>query len=51
MTSKKLGEGAFGVVYQVKDQASSEVFALKDIRCEDVGSLDDALTEAENSCR
>lgn len=48
MTSKKLGEGAFGVVYQVTDQASSEVFALKDIRCEDVGSLDDALTEAEN---
>lgn len=48
MTLRKHGEGAFGVVYQVKDQASSEVFAVKDIRFEDVGSLNNARTEAEN---
>jgi len=45
---KKLGEGAFGVVYQVKDQASSEVFALKDIRCENESALNNAVSEAKN---
>ena len=48
MTQRKLGEGAFGVVYQVKDQASSKVFALKDIRCENESALDNAVSEAEN---
>ena len=32
VTQKKLGEGAFGVVYEVNDQASSPVFAQIDIR-------------------
>lgn len=46
-TQKKLGEGAFGVVYQVKDQASSKVFALKDIRCENESALNNAVGEAK----
>ena len=48
VTQKKLGEGAFGVVYQVKDQASSEMFALKDIRCENESALNTAVSEAKN---
>ena len=50
-TQKKLGEGAFGVVYHVKDQACSKVFAMKDIRCENKSALDNALSEAENTCK
>ena len=45
---KKLGQGAFGVVYQVKDKATSEVFALKDIRCEEESSLCNAVSEAKH---
>ena len=30
---KRLGKGAFGVVYKVKDEASSTVYALKDVLC------------------
>ncbi|XP_078364002.1 serine/threonine-protein kinase PDIK1L-like [Oculina patagonica] len=48
---KTLGNGAFGVVYQVKDQATSEVFALKDICCENDSGLQDALSEAESLCK
>ena len=28
---RRLGNGAFGVVYKVKDEASYEVYALKDV--------------------
>ena len=45
---KTLGQGAFGVVYQVKDKAISEAFALKDIRCENNESLNNAVSEAES---
>ena len=48
MTQKKLGEGAFGAVYQVKDQISSEMFALKDIRCENESALNTAVSEPMN---
>lgn len=47
-TQKKLGEGAFGVVYQVQDQASSKVFALKNILCENESALNNAVSEAKN---
>ena len=47
-TQKKLGEGAFGVVYQVQDQASSKVFALKNILCEIESALNNAVSEAKN---
>lgn len=48
MIQKTLGEGAFGVVHQVKDQASSEEFALKYIRCENESALNNAVSEAKN---
>jgi len=48
VTQKKLGEGAFGVVYQVKHQANSKVFALKDISCDNESALNNAISEAEN---
>lgn len=44
---KELGSGAFGVVYQVIDQASMEVFALKEVRCENKSALRLALQEAK----
>ena len=30
---RRLGNGAFGVVYKVKVEASSRVYALKDVVC------------------
>lgn len=30
---QRLGKGAFGVVYKVKDEATAKVYALKDILC------------------
>ncbi len=45
---KTLRKGAFGIVYQVKDNVSSKVFALKYIRCEDKRSLCNAVCEARN---
>ena len=43
---KRLGNGAFGVVYKVKDQASSTVYAFKDVLCLNVSALRNALREA-----
>ena len=43
---KRLGNGAFGVVYKVKDEASSTVYALKDVLCLNVSALRNALREA-----
>ena len=43
---KRLGNGAFGVVHKVKDEASSTVYALKDVLCLNVSALRNALREA-----
>ena len=45
-TQQRLGNGAFGVVYKVKDVTSSTVYALKDVLCLNASTLRDALREA-----
>ena len=42
---ERLGNGAFGVVYRVKEQGSSNVYALKDVQCENVPAIENALRE------
>ena len=41
-----LGSGAFGDVHKVKDEASSRVYALKDILCTDASKIDNVIREA-----
>ena len=43
---QKLGSGAFGHVYKVKDRASSRVYALKDIFCIYASQIDNVVGEA-----
>ena len=43
---QRLGNGAFGVVYKVKDEASSAIFALKDVLCLNASALRNAVREA-----
>jgi len=43
---KRLGNGAFGVVYKVKDVASSREYALKDILCTNTSEILKAIGEA-----
>ncbi|KAL9976192.1 hypothetical protein ACROYT_G013461 [Oculina patagonica] len=43
---QRLGNGAFGVVYKVKDEASSAVYALKDVLCLNGSELRNAVREA-----
>ena len=43
---ERLGNGAFGVVYKVKDVASSRKYALKDVLCENVSEALNAIQEA-----
>ena len=43
---RRLGNGAFGVVYKVKDEASYEVYALKDVICLNPSALRNAVREA-----
>ena len=43
---KRLGNGAFGVVYKVKDLASSREYALKDVLCTDTSEILNAIGEA-----
>ena len=43
---RRLGSGAFGVVYQAKDVASSRVYALKDVLCSDPSEILNAISEA-----
>ena len=42
----RLGNGAFGVVYKVKDEASYEDYALKDVLCLNVSAIRNAVREA-----
>ena len=44
---QRLGNGAFGVVYKVKDEASSMVYALKDVLCLNDSALRNAVREAK----
>ncbi|XP_068722703.1 serine/threonine-protein kinase PDIK1L-like [Montipora capricornis] len=42
---RKLGNGAFGVVYKAKDKASSRIYAVKDILCEDASEIINVINE------
>ena len=44
---QRLGNGAFGVVCKVKDEASSMVYALKDVLCLNASALRNAVREAK----
>ena len=44
---QRLGNGAFGVVYKVTDEASSMVYALKDVLCLNASALRNAVREAK----
>ncbi|XP_078367944.1 serine/threonine-protein kinase PDIK1L-like [Oculina patagonica] len=43
---RRLGNGAFGVVYKVKDEESSTDYALKDVLCLNASALRNAIREA-----
>ena len=43
---QRLGNGNFGVVYKVKDEGNSKVYALKDVLCLNASALRNALREA-----
>ena len=43
---QRLGNGAFGVVYKVKDEASYEDYALKDVLCLNASALRNAVRDA-----
>jgi len=44
---QRLGNGAFGVVYKVKDEATSRVYALKDVLCLQDSAIRNAVREVE----
>ena len=44
---QRLGNGAFGVVYKVIDEATSSVYALKDVLCLNNSALRNAVREAQ----
>ena len=43
---QRLGNGAFGVVYRVIEEGTSQVYAMKDILCLNVSAIDNAVCEA-----
>ena len=47
IVQQRLGNGAFGVVYKVKDETYSTVYALKDILCKDKAQIEDAIREVK----
>ena len=44
---QRLGNGAFGVAYKVKDEATSRVYALKDVLCLQDSAIRNAIREGE----
>ena len=48
---RTLGNGAFGVVYKVKDVASSRIYALKDVPCPNASAIRKACREVETMCQ
>ena len=44
---KRLGSGAFGVVYKVKESGTSRVYAMKDILCLNRSAIRNAIREVE----
>lgn len=48
---KRIGNGAFGVVYKVKDQGNEQTYALKDIPCENPSAIRKAIREVETLCK
>ena len=42
---QRLGNGAFGVVYKVKDEETARVYALKDIPCSSASKIMNAIGE------
>ena len=48
---RRLGSGAFGVVYKVKEKSSCKVYALKDVLCLDKWAINSALREIETMSR
>lgn len=48
---QRLGNGAFGVVYKVKETATSRMYAMKDILCLNKSAIRNALREVETMCR
>lgn len=47
----RLGSGAFGVVYKVKEESSCRDYALKEVLCLDKWAIDSALREIETMSR
>ena len=43
---QRLGNGAFGVVYRVIEEGTSQVYAMKDILCLNVSAINNAVCEA-----
>ena len=44
---RTLGNGAFGVVYKVRDVASSKIYALRDVACSNASAIRKACREVE----
>ena len=44
---QRLGNGAFGVVYKVRDEETSSVYALKDVLCSNASEIHNAIREVE----
>ena len=48
---QRLGAGAFGVVYKVKEEATVNEYALKDVVCEDQSELIAVMKEIQTLCK